>query len=192
MTHQTLMIPTPQAWTSSRGLPHRACSCYRGERAAWMGWGLPARYARGGHFPDPSLRLSIFILDFHPSLPSFFHCLRLPSPTSLLSHLLPSSPSFPYPFLPSFPPPPGQPDQRHLAPQLQGLPSGQRQAFRCGQLPPITGLRGAIRHFAPQLAACQPNPHASFQPPAPRCPPPAPHPPQHDIQAAERLLGAGG
>lgn len=93
---------------------------------------------------------------------------------------------------PSFPPPPGKPDQRHLAPQLQGLPSGQRQAFRCGQLPPIAGLRGAIRHFAPQLAACQPNPHASFQPPAPRCPPPAPHPPQHDIQAAERLLGAWG
>lgn len=40
---QSLMIPASQAWTSSRGPPHRACSCYPGERAAWMGWGPPAR-----------------------------------------------------------------------------------------------------------------------------------------------------
>ena len=40
---QTLMIPASQDPMSSRGLLHQACSCYPGERAAWMGWGPPGR-----------------------------------------------------------------------------------------------------------------------------------------------------
>lgn len=40
---QSLMSPALQVWTSSRGLLRQACSCYPGEKAAWTGWGPPAR-----------------------------------------------------------------------------------------------------------------------------------------------------
>lgn len=83
--------------------------------------------------PSPTLfsfPLSSALRSFSPFLPFALTSLVLSStplsfvPLSLLpSHLSPF-------YLPSFPlSPPGQFHQRHSAPQLQGLPSGQRQAF---------------------------------------------------------------
>lgn len=64
-----------------------------------------------------------------PHLLSLLDLLSLPPSPLLLYHSLPLTsshlaPSF---LLPSFSP--GQPHQRHSAPQLQGFPSGQRPAF---------------------------------------------------------------
>ena len=88
--------------------------------------------------PSPTLfcfSLSFFSFCFCPPLllSRLAFCLDLPvlSSTPLSSVPVGLSSSHLSPFcLPSFPlSPPGQLHQRHSAPQLQGLPSGQRQAF---------------------------------------------------------------